>query len=881
MSLQCFYKKSMATSLTMPTLINQTESTSAILDGETADTAGCMWLSEHLLNRKNVAPLDSIGVRPESMENTNRSAGAMIGDETQMLLGVVQPKIRSSNENIAPKVPLRSHQSSIADFDSDSDRTLSFSEARLQSPKGLFNIGADRSSLSNNLSRTYDDEDLVLRRLECFPNKTVLEEVSNRRTSLASSNYIEKINERSEPLSLHCVNNASHDTKNCTRCKKLASPDGQKIGFNECIYMQQYHPHISNAIVSFCDKYPGKLPNYTTLTHEKKMVEQMFVMDLLQRLGISSSTVGDQKMIANEGAGHNRADPSLNVLQHVSITRAVPENEMLSESSVDLLSPPPRRSPMSTTPEIPESESLPDSSVDLLSLPPGRPPSNFSPIAPAGDVSASLALRSPPCQEIDDSSSTQSIEIARSAVPFDSPNLSRYEKKRLASTSGKRGADMSRVRLEDMDAPTPSKFLLNSIDRLSLMDDNNTIFSSSQSPIVAYSPYSPMQQNHGSSMESIASDISFGDDDDRAVCVRPMYDNDSIVETAMLPDKRVHWDFDGKLAKEAPTDVRLVDGETMRWPKLPTEHRQRTASPTQTFSDPFIAYAEPLLRHLEKLYTWILRRDQTNSSLVLDRYAAVLSITFQYVIDVIVKLHLEHPYMKDLTFCNHQLPLHGNTLIVTRSKEELDLLKRSFREGSALSVLNHASLPMSQRKSQSCAEKSVHFDVVLSTYDSLKSPDVALKLDRDGFAITTASKSDDGWFTSSSSSASQHVDQIERNCKQLSALHRVHWRRLILVDVLGRKSFLSKLDTARVKAVRAVNADSRLAFFVSSDDDTISGIQALIKSDRTALSSLASVLRMERDEADMTSLLDNVVMDFSAMSSSTHTKQYTKKNSQR
>jgi hypothetical protein len=856
----------------MPTLVCQAEDASTILDGETADTAGCLWLSEHLLNSNNVAPSDSIHVQPKGKENSNRSTGAMIGDETQKLLGVIHPESRTIKENGAPEVPLLSYQRCLHD-DNDSDRTLSFSAENLPRPPEPNNNDVDRSSLSNSLSRTYDDEDLILRRLCCLPNESVLQDVSNRNTLLESSNFItimEKLNERSQRLPIClCVNNASHDdTKTCTHCQNRASRDDRKMGSNERMYVHEYRSYISSAFMAFRDKYPGKLPNYSTLTNEQKLIEQQFVMDLLQRLRTSHGNDGTEQVIANEGAGCKRVDPSFKKSQNFLVTRGSPENESLMESSVDLLSSPPGCPPMSATPNIPGKESLVESSVDLLSPPPGHPTIGFSPIAPAADASTSVkALLSPPCQGMDDSSSTQSIEIGRLAIPFDSPNLSRYEKKRLASTSGKRGADMSRIRLGDMEVPSPSKFLVNSIDRLSLKEDNDTIFSSSQSPIVATSPYSPMQQTHGSSVESISSDISFGDDGDQAICVRPMYDNDSIVETAMLPDKRVHWDFDGKLTKEAPTDVRLVDGETLRWPKLPTEHRQRTASPTQTFSDPFSLYAEPMRRRLEKLYAWILKRDQASCSLVFDRYGAVLSISFQHVIDVVIKLSLEHSYLKDLASCNRQPLLHGNTLIVTRSKEELDLLKRSFREGSALSVLNHAALPMSQRKTQSCAEKSVHFDVVLTTYDSLKSPDVALKLDRAGFTITTSSKSNDGWFTSSSSS-SQNVDQMERNCKLLSALHRVHWRRLLLVDVLGRKSFLSKLDTARVNAVRAMNADSRLAFFVSSDDDTISGIQALVKSDRTALASLSSVLRIEKDEADMTSLLGDVVFDFQGKSSS-------------
>jgi hypothetical protein len=237
--------------------------------------------------------------------------------------------------------------------------------------------------------------------------------------------------------------------------------------------------------------------------------------------------------------------------------------------------------------------------------------------------------------------------------------------------------------------------------------------------------------------------------------------------------------------------------------------------------------------------------------------AVVLSMREQQVTDVILKLHLENPPSGEAwtnSRSGTQGPLKGNTLIVARSKEELETWGRSFREGSAYSVLNHAALPLSQRKSLSSAEKAVQFDVVLTTYDMLKSPDITLTLDFDGFVVNTNIGMNDGWYTS----ASQNL-VLERSNKQFSVLHRVNWRRLIFMDVLGRKSYLVKSDTCRVHAARALNAESRLVFFVVSDDKESTGIEALLKSDRSALLSLSSVLRLVDDG---NTLRESMIVDF-------------------
>jgi hypothetical protein len=103
----------------------------------------------------------------------------------------------------------------------------------------------------------------------------------------------------------------------------------------------------------------------------------------------------------------------------------------------------------------------------------------------------------------------------------------------------------------------------------------------------------------------------------------------------------------------------------------------------------------------------------------------------------------------------------------------LEVWARVLREGCSLSVLNHATLPMKQRKTQHSAKKCAKYDVVLTTFDAMKSADVTTGVDDNGFALTKKVDVEGGWYSSRSSSQSSAV----KHCKQLSVLHQVDWRR--------------------------------------------------------------------------------------------------------
>ena len=194
-----------------------------------------------------------------------------------------------------------------------------------------------------------------------------------------------------------------------------------------------------------------------------------------------------------------------------------------------------------------------------------------------------------------------------------------------------------------------------------------------------------------------------------------------------------------------------------------------------------------------------------------------------------IKLLLESPQsmLRDDYF--EDLPsLSGDTLIVVRSKDDITLWERALREHTPFSTFNFAGLPSSERKRPATASRSATFDIVITTYDALKSTDCTVRLDDDGHVVLgqeAESQAFGGWMnkrSASSSTASQRlggqsqrlgshsqtVDAAAR-CTQLSVLHRVQWRRIIFSDELGRKCFLAKKETARAQAAAAVNANTR------------------------------------------------------------------------
>jgi hypothetical protein len=585
------------------------------------------------------------------------------------------------------------------------------------------------------------------------------------------------------------------------------------IGRNEQDYTLRYCHFVATKLEEFRRYHPGRLLDYRHLNPVDQGRERERVMKLLSRLGIAHrGGVWDDESRATS-------------LSHGRESHPTSDNDETVEPSMALLSPNADRSLSLLSPNEASNHAVPaltflsppvastrqgasmpfphprrefqntDLSRELLS------PTDFPYCSGTAEISIDLLS---PCLLLNHSdSSTQPIELARSTRQYDSPTEQLYRKKRFASVSGKRGADYVRPRKQSWDScesegMSSSKLLESSIRKLSLVD---RIFTASQSPISPHCTRSLPDDDKSDGF--VEPHISFGNE-----ALSPVEtERDSIEDTTMV-ERRVRWDLDGarRPFRSIPGNIGLKKGAVVHFKSLPIEKNRKGKGlpPTQSFPDTLDKYEGRVLERLRELYTWMRDREGDDGSPT----AVVLSLTEQQVIDVTLGRLLESLPLETKQWqssSNKDTRITGQTLIVVRGKETLDEWSRTFREGSACSVLNHAMLPVKERKTPSTALKCGMYDAVLTTFDAIKSPDVTVALDSNGYVLMEKVGIEDGWYTSRS--GSQGADL--QHCKQLSVLHRVSWLRVVFVDIIGRKGFLVKPDTSRALAARALTAESR------------------------------------------------------------------------
>jgi hypothetical protein len=718
-------------------------------------------------------------------------------------------------------------------------------------------------------------------------------------------------------------------------------------GPSERAYLARYSGFISKKMTAFRQKHPhaaSQLRAYRSMNPSQQQQEQQSVLNLLNRLGITNHHEGeamhedddddaDDSAFATNGnhvpvddieAMHDDDDqthdhdlkvddendhnmkgiPVRETINNDSNARGVDDSQLTANESMLLLTPK-------------RHSQVPDTSMVLLSPKQhqvgtsenrSRDTSMEVKLAPdaAADSNKNDAeiMSSPdfPQPDYPSDSSTQSIERARS-YRFHSPSDDKGEdaaahrhKKRLATSSGKRGADSSRSRVhfdnDDDELSSSEKILEESMRRLSVAPVK--VFTASQSPILPLTDgtqcrddsddKSSSSGSSGDSDQFAQKNISFGqadddDDDDnnghqrgRSSHSKPYRD---------LIDESARWDSSRKPFSNIPPNqgstirlgATLKRGATFHLQPLQVERHRQRAPPTQHFADPLEDYHGREHKQLYHIYKWIRGLEKAPRCT-----AVVLSMTDEQIVDVTLKILLKDS-MAELAPCESQSQTvtnsgggggnsnQGQTLIVARTREALEYWSRAIREGSGLSTVNHSTLPVKERKSMSTAKRCCRFGVILTTFDALKSPDVTVSLDEYGFVRFNNVGMEDGWFSTrdcSNVAASQAAAQpwnptLSAN-KQLSVLHLVQWKRVIFVDEVGRKTYLAKPETARFVAVRALAAESRLVFFPKGDDEEEeSGIKALINSDKKALKTLAAVLRLEGESLEACKLREKIV----------------------
>jgi hypothetical protein len=225
----------------------------------------------------------------------------------------------------------------------------------------------------------------------------------------------------------------------------------------------------------------------------------------------------------------------------------------------------------------------------------------------------------------------------------------------------------------------------------------------------------------------------------------------------------------------------------------------------KSLPDPLGAYKGPVRKKMKAAYAWLRERDTITDDDEDPNCGLLFSMDERQIIDVTMKLCIKHKtdHNLEVETMNDQV-LSGGTLIVARSKEDLEDWQIALREFTCYSVLNHATLSVDERKRTVTANRCAGHDIVVTTFDALKCKDIATPLDDKGHVVHGKVGFQDGWYSARSSGS-----QNSGRCEQLSVLHQIKWRRVVFIDALGRKSFVAKGSTARGVAAVALTASSR------------------------------------------------------------------------
>jgi hypothetical protein len=678
-------------------------------------------------------------------------------------------------------------------------------------------------------------------------------------------------------------------------------------------YQRKHLDFVKRSILKYKTMHPGKLRDYRTMTPEEKSYEHQRVLTLLKRLGISNEPSSSPK---NPQSQRNTAIP-------MSLTSPIqdPNKNILDETFSPAFTQSPchtlaascsSRLPQQRYEEIPmehdQSSARADKSELLVSMNVDYADTlNLNKHETAGSIGHQENHEDTfeiPIEN--DRHSDSSMELVRRAGRLDSDDDASHEtpedqiirkssSKRLASISGKRGFDMQRKRLNDHDSYCEMD-ISNRLLRLSLTPPNasppENLFVTSQSPINSYLDHPP----HNDERKERESARFHGDDgchidwgresdDRRSGCSVSM---DSLA-TNTPPIRYRTGRNGGRSFREVPLNLSLKAGATFHLDKLAVKRTEQARSkrPGKTrgieiknrrlvsFPDPFTRYTSRIRSALKEVFSSIRTAEIEREQGLVDRPAmgVFFSLSDQNIIDVSLKLllrDLSENRSNNRSRRDSEAILRGNTLVVLRSKDDTIAWQRAFREETGCSVSNHSTLPLSERTRPSSAEKACAHDVVLTTYDAIKSPDIAVPLTNEGHVVLEKINIKAEWHASRTPSQHNSSPQLT---KPLSILHHIDFKRIIFVDNLGRKCFLAKGGTARASAAVALTGSTRIIFFQESESDGSDPLRALRKSDKRALESVSKVLRLpEDDEAEETSCdeerssvrspLEIIAMDF-------------------
>jgi hypothetical protein len=542
---------------------------------------------------------------------------------------------------------------------------------------------------------------------------------------------------------------------------------------------------------------------------------------------------------------------------------------------------------------------------------------------------------------------------------FHSPMTPRKSnKKRFATTSGKKGADLQRLRgLEDDELHALDiQYSQSAFQHATPAEDfeiSSILAGASQSPILHRDELDESIRSSSSDSESIDSlQDNERMEEDENFSHSDKEDEIESVNCTILPRRaRARGDDTVQNNDKAPAHLRLRDGAYfqmdpirvrqvqkaqrkkdtrgktkrtttsrpgMRKPMTTPIHessRRQSITPSHYFPSPLAPFTAGLKERLTIVANTVKSMDQlgrqsgnTNDCIVDDvlGQGVVLSLSSDQIIAIVLKLLGSEgtgKIKKRPSSAESSAPtsiIRGGTLIVLRSKEEIEQWECALLERTAYSVINHSSIPSSERKRAGIATRCAGFDIVLTTFDAIKSKDLTMPLDLNGRALLKTTASEDGWFSS----------RIEpdtgaprpQSCLPVSVLHKLLWHRIVFVDILGRKSYTTKAETTRLKAAVALKGMSRydyrqhyyntfelycfrhvtyiylllmthrFVFFAQTDEST-GLLEEKMKDDKKQLNSLSRVLHIDEDRA-AEEIVGNALIDFHEIKSTRRVDAY-------
>jgi hypothetical protein len=613
---------------------------------------------------------------------------------------------------------------------------------------------------------------------------------------------------------------------------QLKSP-GRIPGPNETLYRQTFAHKVHQWIDRGRSRFPEAFRDYCSMNTPEKEREQDRVMKLLARLGVrrdlcsleTDAALVDRTQELSEKSVWFQDENGVEFENNHSDVNSRVSNSSAGSQIYD-------RDADDTM------ESVRDASAPLFS-----PPVKIQalPRTPASVRFASEAAR-----YSDESSSTLSVEHARAASQFRSP-AAVLQRKRLASMSGKRGSDQVRIRMDECshDNVLSQDYFSGQDDSprfvespTKIMSTKGGFFSSSQSPIPIHLTHSPARAyyHHSSSESEGHVDVPLGDDsDDQQFGINDSASShDSLIKTMYGYSQK---NVAKPLRDTTRHNVRMKQGAVFHYNAL-----QTAINKPYMHRDPLVGYVGNVGRRLNGAYERLYRRDQGPDGL---SKAILLSMNNRQVQNLVLKLILSSssaqvsPHNWVASQQSSGTVVEGQNLIVVRDREAIAEWSSDFREGSSFSVLDFLALPVKQRKSQSTTSKLAKYDIVLTTFDALKSPDVTFSIDSSGHVILHLIGCEQGWFESRGAS------QSSGQTKRLSVLHALKWLRVIFVDFVGRKGYVSKPETSRSVAATALNSPRRYICFLHSRDEVEGACSSkFLCSDQKTSSSLTSVLRL-------------------------------------